>query len=180
MKKRGPFKVTSSKEVYKNNWIRVREDLVIRPSGERGIFGVVKAFIGVTTLALTDDNYVYLVKEYHYAQDETNLELPSGGVDFGETPHEAAKRELEEETGVTAKKWTKLGYIEPLTVVLNAPNYLFLAENLKEGEPSDKEKDLIEVVKLPFKKVLDMVLKGEITHSASVSTILKVARLKGF
>lgn len=179
MKKRGPFKVTGSKQIYKNNWISVREDSVIRPGGERGIFGVVEASHGSTILALTSDNQVYLVKEYHYAQGKKNLELPSGGGDAGETPLSAAKRELHEETGISAKKWTELGFIEPLTVFLNSPNYLFLAENLEVGEPHNEEKDLIEVVKLPFKKVLDMVMKGEITHSATVAATLKVARIKG-
>jgi len=177
--KRGPFEVLKSKEIYKNPWIKVREDKVIRPGGEEGLFGIVEGASGSSVVALTKDDKVYLVKEYHYAQNETTYEVPSGGIDKDETPLESAKRELKEETGLTANKWTDLGYINPLTVVLKAPNYLFLAEELEEGEILDKEKDLIEVTKISFKEALNMVLNGEITHSASVVAIPKTARLKG-
>jgi 8-oxo-dGTP pyrophosphatase MutT (NUDIX family) len=178
--KRGPFQVKGSKIVYKNPWIEVREDKVIRPSGEKGIFGTVQAPIGSTICALTKASHVYLVREYHYAQDSSAFELPSGGVDEKETPLKAAKRELKEETGLTARKWTYLGVINPFTVIFRAPNNLFLAEDLTEGEAEDEEKDLIRIEKLPFKKVLELVEKGEITHAASVAAILKTARLKRF
>jgi len=168
--KRGPFEVLKSKEIYKNPWIKVREDKVIRPGGEEGLFGIVEGASGSSVVALTKDDKVYLVKEYHYAQNETTYEVPSGGIDKDETPLESAKRELKEETGLTANKWTDLGYINPLTVV---------AEELEEGEILDKEKDLIEVTKISFKEALNMVLNGEITHSASVVAIPKTARLKG-
>jgi len=178
--KRGPFEVKNSKIVYKNPWIEVREDKVIRPNGQEGIFGTVEAPVGTTIVALTKNHQVYLVKEYHYAQDSTTYELPSGGVDEKESVLEASKRELREETGLTAKKWTNLGVIDSFTVIFRAPNHMFLAEELEEGEAQDPEKDLIKLEKKPFNKVLEMVETGEITHAASVAAILKVARLKGF
>lgn len=178
--KRGPFEVTDSKIVYKNPWIEVREDKVVRPNGKEGLFGIVTGGIGSSVLALNNENEIYLVKEFHYAQNDSTYELPSGAIDKGESPLESATRELKEETGLTAKTWTDLGVEEPLTVVLHAPNYMFLAEELTVGEASDEEIDLIKLEKVPFKKAIEMVEKGEITHSASVIAILKVARMKGF
>ena len=178
--KRGPFEVKKTKGIYKNDWIEVREDEVIRPNGNKGVFGIVEGASGASVVALTKENEVYLTKEYRYAQDATTYELPSGAMDKGETPLEAAKRELKEETGLTAKKWTDLGVIEPLTVVLKSPNYIFLAEDLEEGEAEDEERDLIELERVPFEKALEMVSKGEITHAASVVAILKIAKLKNF
>lgn len=178
--KRGPFEVLKSKKIYKNPWIDVREDQVIWPSGKKGIFSVVEAKEGSTILALTPDAQVYLVKEFHYAQNEYAYEAPSGGIDRGETPLQTAKRELKEETGLVAKKWTNLGFIDPMTVFLRSPNHIFLAEELEEGRPDDQEKALIELKKFSFKDVLTMINKGEITHSATIVAVLKVARLKGF
>ncbi|MDP2671303.1 MAG: NUDIX hydrolase [bacterium] len=177
--KRGPFEVTTTKIVYKNPWIEVREDKIIRPNGKEGLFGVVTGGSGSSIVALTEENEVYLIKEFHYALGDSSYELPSGGIDKGETALNAAKRELQEETGIIAKRWTTLGIVNPLTVLLNAPNHMFLAEGLDEGEPTDEETDLIKIEKFPFEKVLEMVDRGEITHSASVTAILKVARLKG-
>jgi len=177
--KRGPFEVTGSKQIYKNPWIEVREDQVIRPSGEKGAFGIVETLPGSAILVLTKDNEVYLVKEFHYAQGLETYELPGGASDPGEDPLETAKRELKEETGIVAKKWTDLGFVNPLTVVLKSPNYMFLAEELEMHEVEDPEADLIKLEKVPLKKALQLVLEGEITHSASVAAILKVARMKG-
>ena len=178
--KHGPFEVKSSKIVYKNPWIEVREDRVIRPNGKEGLFGIVSGASGASIVALTKNKEVFLVKEFHYATNTNNYELPSGAIDENETPLETAKRELKEETGLTADKWTDLGFINPLTVVLNSPNYMFLAEELSEGEAEDEEKDLIQLEKIPFKDALAMVEEGEITHGASVAAILRTARLKGF
>lgn len=180
MKNRGPFKIISSKQIYKNKWINLREDRVIRPGGDKGVFGIVEGASGSSVLALTSNNQVVLAKEYHYAQDATTYELISGAIDKGETPLDAAKRELKEESGLTAKNWTDLGVVNPLTVVLKSLNYMFLAEDLEQGKAEGEEKDLIKVKKFPFKKVLEMVNNGEITHAASVVAILKVESLKGF
>ena len=176
--KRGPFEVTGSKIVYQNPWIKVREDEIIRPNGEKGIFGVVDAGTGVTVVALDKDNEVYIIREFHYAIETNDYILPSGGIGQGEEPLSAAKRELEEEAGVTAKKWTFLGKYNPLTMILNSASYFFLAEELEEGEQGEEEKGLIKIEKIPLKTVVEMAVAGELNHSGSVISILLTARLK--
>lgn len=155
----------------------MREDKVIRPDGKQGIFGVVTMKPGVSILPLDKDGNVYLTKEYHYGIEKITIETISGGIDNGETKEQAAKRELKEEVGLTANKWTYLGYIDPFTTAVVSPNHMFLAEDLVKSNVEPEETENITVIKIPFSKALQWVLEGKITHSASVVLILKAATL---
>jgi 8-oxo-dGTP pyrophosphatase MutT (NUDIX family) len=168
--KRGPYEVISTEEKYKNPWITVHEDKIIRPNGEEGVYGVVEYSTGVSTVALNEKNEIYLVKEYAYAIDEYSISLPSGGVDEGETPIEAAKRELKEEAGVSAPEWVELGYINPFTMVINGPMYLFLAKGATVANEHEEEFELLTV---PFEDAYQMVIESKINHAGSVVGILK-------
>lgn len=171
--KRGPFLLVGSREAYKNPWIRVREDTVIRPDGTRGIFGVIEMKSGSSVLAITDDNQVYLVKEYKYGIERYSTELMSGALEDKETPLAAAKRELKEEIGLKASKWISLGMINPFTTAVHSPNYLFVALGVQAGNPSPDGSEVLQITKVPFQKAVDMVLSGKITHAASCVLILK-------
>lgn len=168
--KRGPYDVISSKEVYKNPWISLHEDKIIRPNGEEGVFGIVEYSPGVAVVALNEKNEVYLVREYAYAINEYNTSIPSGGVDPGETPLDAAKRELKEEAGVTATEWIELGYVNPFTMIVNGPQYLFLAKGAKVESKHEEE---FELMTLPFENAYDMVMNSQINHAGSCIAILK-------
>src|SRR5439155_7079061 len=100
--RRGPWQVLGSRQVYENAWIRVREDDVIRPDGQPGIYGVVEfQGLAVAIIALTEDEQVYLVGQYRYPTDTYSWEVVEGTSEAGEEPLAAAKRELSEETGLT-------------------------------------------------------------------------------
>lgn len=175
---KNPFTLIDSKAIYKNPWIQVREDKVIRPGGKEGIFGVVTMVAGSTVLPLTSDGYVYLTKEYKYAIGSESTELISGAIDGDETPLEAAQRELQEETGLIAEKWTDLAVVDPFTTVVLSPNHMFLAENLTTDETNLDEGEVINLEKVTFKEALRMVMDGEITHGATCVVILKTALLR--
>jgi len=175
-KKKGPWTVTGTKVVYKNPWMTVREDKVITPAGKRGLFGTVEWLPGCSVIALDEKRNIYLTKEYHYAMSKVTIEAVSGGIDRKETKLAAAKRELKEEAGITAKKWTHLGLIHPFTSQVGVPNYLYLAEGLSFGETDLDETEQITIVKMPLKKALDLIESGKITHGATVATLLKIAR----
>ncbi|MGB4966382.1 MAG: NUDIX hydrolase [Microgenomates group bacterium] len=171
--KKGPWIITDSTTKYENPWISVKEDTVIRPDGEKGIFGFVKMKPGITVLPLDSDENVYLTKEYHYAVERETLEAISGGIDTDETKEEAAKRELHEETGILAGEWIDLGVIDPFTSVVDSPNYLFLARNLEFSQPNLEGTETLKVMKIPLREAIRLVMKSEITHGASVAVILK-------
>lgn len=175
----GPYKVLSSEPRYRNRWIAVREDRVIRPGGSEGLFGVVEMVAGSSVLAIDGKNNAYLVREYKYALGRDSLEAISGGLDDGETPLAAAQRELREEAGLIAAEWQELGAVDPFTTAIQCRNHLFLAGNLSHtaAEPDDGEE--LSLVKLPFDAALQMVLAGEISHAASCILILRAARLLG-
>jgi 8-oxo-dGTP pyrophosphatase MutT (NUDIX family) len=169
----GPWKVTGSEVKYTNPWVSVREDQVVRLDGTPGIFGVVDIQDGCSVLALDKAGNVYLEREYRYALENTSMEVVSGGMDNDESPLEAARRELKEEAGLTAQKWTDLGFINLHTTIVQCRNYLFLAEDIEEGARSLDPNEKIEIVKMPLSQAYEMVTQGQITHAASVALILK-------
>ena len=173
---RGPYQVISTRDVYHNRWIRVREDKVIHPGGQEGVFGVVEMKAGSSVLALTENDEVYLVSEYKYGIGRDSVELMSGGLEEAETPIEAAKRELKEELGLEATEWIELGVVDPFTTIIHSPNYLFLALGVKEGSNSPDEGEILKLMKVPLPRAIEMVMNSMITHSASCVLILKAAK----
>ncbi len=172
MKQHGPWKIVSSEVKYKNPWIEVREDKVIQPDGTPGIFGTLKIKPGVAVLPLDEKGFVYLVKEFHYAVGST-IETSVGGIDKGENPLQAAKRELKEELGITASSFTSLGKVEPLTTYVNCPVYLFLCRGLKFSKPTHDVNESITPLKVKFSKAVEMAMDGKIIAAAPLALILK-------
>jgi 8-oxo-dGTP pyrophosphatase MutT (NUDIX family) len=171
-----PYFILASKNIYKNPWMRFREDVVMRPNGKQGIFGVVEMKNGSSVLAINNNNEVYLVKEFKYGLKKESTETMSGGLDNNESPLKTAKRELKEELGLEAKRWINLGYVDPFTNVIKSKNYMFLAFDLKESKSCPDPEESIKIIKMPFKKALALVMQGKITHSASCVLILKAEK----
>ncbi len=170
---RGPFRRTSSEVVYRNPWIHVREDRVVRPGGSPGLFGVVEMRPGVTVLALGEGGEVHLAREYKYAIEAYSMELISGAMDDGEAPLETGRRELREEAGLEATDWTDLGTVDPFTTVIRSPNRMFLARGLRAVETAADEDEPLDVHRVSWDEAVAMVLDGRITHAASCVAILK-------
>jgi len=175
MKTNGPWKIRDSKEKYSNPWIHVREDQVIRPDGEDGIFGVVEMVPGVSVLPMDADGFVYLTKEFHYAIEQDSIETVSGAIDGNETPINAAKRELKEELGIEAEALVDLGTINPFTSVIKSPASMYLAKGLRFSNDDQEGTERISVIKVSFDDSVQMVMRCEITHGPSCVLILKAA-----
>jgi ADP-ribose pyrophosphatase len=176
---KGPWRVTGSKPTYENPWMKVREDQVIRPDGKPGIFGVVTLLPGVSVLPITEDGYVYITEEYRYGIERDSIEAASGGIEDGATPLETAKKELQEETGLVATEWIDCGMVDPLTSVLAAPQYLFVARGLEQGKSNREGTEVITIHKIKLDDLCQMVLNGKITHAPTCVLILSAKLVVG-
>lgn len=172
-RKNGPWQILKSTVKYKNPWIAVREDEVIRPDGNEGIFGTVEMVPGVSVLPIDEDGNVYLTKEFRYVVERESIEVVSGGIDQGEDPFETAKRELQEELGIIAEELIDLGTTDPFTSAILSPARLFLAKKLSFVESNQEGTEVIEMLKMPFERAFNMAMNSEITHGPSVVAILK-------
>ena len=174
------WQTLSSKEEYDNKWINVTEYQVINPGGKPGIYGKIhfkNKAIGI--IALDEYNNTWLVGQYRFPLNEWSWEIPEGGGSVEGSVLESAKRELKEETGLIAKKWTQILRTHLSNSVSDEEGFIFLAEELEHGDSDLEETEAdMKIWKLSFSEVLDMVMTGKITDSLSVMGILKVARLK--
>jgi 8-oxo-dGTP pyrophosphatase MutT (NUDIX family) len=169
-----PWRTLSSREVYENNCIRLREDEVVRPDGNPGIYGVVHfRNVAVGVLALEDDDSIYLVGQYRYTLDRYSWEIPEGGCPETEDTLSAAQRELEEETGLRAQTWKQLGEAHLSNSVTDELAVWFLAVGLTRGKHSPEGTEKLEVRRVPFDEALRMVLAGEITDALSMLAIMQ-------
>ncbi len=169
---RNPWDVLSTRVVYDNPWIRVREDAVVHPNGERGIYGVVQyKNVAVGVLAI-EDEHIYLVGQYRYPLGRYSWEIPEGGCAPGEEPLGAARRELEEETGLSARAWRKLGEAYLSNSVSDEIAIWFVATGLTQGERRPEASEQIQVRRLPLERAIRMALSGEIDDALSLLGLL--------
>jgi len=169
----------SSREIYENPWIKLEEDQVINPAGGKGIYGRIHfKNMAIGIIPLDDNNNTWLVGQHRYVLNEWSWEIPEGGGPHNKSALESAQRELLEETGLKASRWTELLKAHLSNSVSDEVAYVFLAQGLEEGahEREATEADM-KVWKLPFQVALDLVLQGKITDSLTVMGILKAARV---
>jgi 8-oxo-dGTP pyrophosphatase MutT (NUDIX family) len=170
-----PWQITSEKKVYDNPWINLTEYQVINPSGNPGIYGKVhfKNFaIGI--IPLDEDLNTWLVGQYRFALGSYSWEIPEGGGVFGIDPLDSAKRELLEETGLKADRWTELQRMYLSNSVTDELCIIYLAQGLQQFEAEPEDTEQLIVKKIPFKEVYRMVRDNEITDSVTVAAVLKL------
>lgn len=167
-----PFKIISTKKIYENPWMSLEENHVEK-NGKDWIFAITTIWSGVCILCIDEENNILLVQEFKYALNREDINLPGWWIDWDESPLDSAKRELEEETGYIAEEWISLGHIHPLTTILRETEYLFLARKIKKTNKKEDNWENTTLIKLTFSQAIEMVMKSEITHWASVAAILK-------
>jgi len=169
-----PWKTHRIEESYKNPWIRITHRDVTNPSGGKGIYGVVHfKNVAVGVVPLDGEGYTWLVGQYRYTLEQYSWEIPEGGAPQGSLPLDSAKRELLEETGITALKWTPLLELHTSNSVTDEYGVAYIAQDLHFGEAEPEETEDLNVRRLPFSEVVDMVMRGDITDSLSMVAILK-------
>lgn len=176
---KNPWQKVSSRQIYDNPWINVRHEEVIKPNGESGIYGVAHfKYLAAAIVPLDENGNIWLVGQFRYTLNEYSWEIPMGGGDLRSDSLEAAKRELREETGLSAIKWTYLGRLHTSNSVTDEVGHMYLAEDLTQGEAEPDDTEILQLKKVTLKDAVSMVMNGEITDSLSIAAILKVARLK--
>ena len=166
-------KTLSSKVVYTGKVITVEKDDVELPDGKHSFREVARHPGGVVILAMKNSNTIILVKQYRYPTKQVALELPAGRLEFGENPDFAAVRELEEETGYRAKKWTSLGYINTTPGFCDEKLHLYKAENLYfVGEHPDED-EFIRTEEISTPDLIKKIKTGEINDAKTMCAILR-------
>jgi 8-oxo-dGTP pyrophosphatase MutT (NUDIX family) len=168
-----PWQTLAAAEVYRNPWIAVTEYAVRRPDGTRGIYGVVNPGDNVSVVALDDDGYIYLVGAFLYPLQRYEWTIPSGKVEEGEQPEQAAQRELAEEAGVEADRWESLGAYALSPGVSTQISYLFLARDLTRVPPRPEATELLAIQRLPLPDAFASCLRGDLSSAVTALGILR-------
>jgi len=170
-------KTLDSKLVYDGGLLKVYRDTVELPGGRNAWREIIHHPGGVAMLPVDGAGNVYLVRQFRYPYHRAVLEAPAGKVEFGEDPFPAAKRELSEELGAQAGRWTDLGAILPSPGYTDEVLHLYLAEELTFGKSHPDEDEFLETVKLPFAEAAAMAADGRLEDGKTVTLLLR-ARLK--
>lgn len=169
------WKKISSKIVYKNQWLQLREDTVIRPDGKKGKYSIVERPPVNFVIALDQKGSIFFIKEYRYPIKKTILQLPAGTTDKNESSLSSAKRELFEETGIKAENWNKLGkfYIGPGHENIYAN--IFLATKLDESQFNKSmqagDELILKVIKLPIIKIKRLINSDKIECGITLAAL---------
>lgn len=163
-KRYGPWTQLRSKITYRNPWIRIQEDQVIQPGGEKSIYAFLQKSPGVFIVAF-DGKGIYLLRQYRYAIRKVIYEIPAGVVQ-GKNYVANAKRELFEETGIRAAKWRKLGMYFTAPGHEQTHTYAFLATKLNTSKISkarqEGDESILDITYVPLPKLRRMLKAGEV------------------
>ena len=170
-----PWQITAEKIIYNNPWIGLTEYQVINPAGNPGIYGKVRfKNFAIGVVPLDSEMNTYIVGQYRFALGQYSWEIPEGGGAFDVDPIESAKRELLEETGLKASRWTEIQRMHLSNSVTDELSIIYLAQDLQQFEPEPEDTEQLIIKKLPFEEVYQMVYNGEITDSVTVAAVLKI------
>jgi 8-oxo-dGDP phosphatase len=176
-----PWQTIHSQMVYQNPWMTVYEDKVRMPNGQSGIYGFIDSKPGVFIIALTEDSKVYLIESFRYPTQRWQWELPTGGIDAGLSPLEAAKHELAEELGMTAEQWTQVNTFGPSSNgFMKDTQHVFIAESLSPSREKPEDFEAIRAVKAAsITEIMSMIEAGSLSDGQSLAALMQfMARQK--
>ena len=169
----------SSRLIFDGKVVHLYQDTVRLPDGAESVREYVKHIGAVCILPLTDDGEVILERQYRYAVRQILTEIPAGKLDApGEDPLEAARRELREETGATAREMIPLGDYYGSPAIMGERIRMFVAKGLTFGETEFDEDEFLEVFRLPLEEAEAAVLRGEIPDGKTQAAILRAAAMR--
>lgn len=176
MRTDNPWKKHSSRVAYQNNWMQIIEDTVTTPTGSDGIYAYLDSKDSVMVAVLNEKNELYLVRTFSYPVQSWNWELPGGGSD-GEDPIVASKRELEEETGIIAKTWERLGYTRVCNGFMTEHMSTYLATDIAfDGNRESADEQISHARFFSMQEVETMIENGDINDGQSITGIYFVQK----
>jgi 8-oxo-dGTP pyrophosphatase MutT (NUDIX family) len=171
-----PWKQQSNRQIFENPWFRVEQDDVINPGGGLSHYGkILFKNIAIGIVPLDENNNTWLVGQYRYVPDCYSWEIPMGGGPLNVDPLESAKRELSEETGLSAASWETLMHLHTSNSVTDERGIVYVARELSQGVTAFEETEDLKVMRLPLKEAVERVIAGEITDAVSVAALLRLA-----
>jgi len=175
---KNPWTLLNKKEVYESPWISVSHHDVLNPAGNPGTYSVVHfKNLAIGVLPLDENNYTWIVGQYRYPFNMFTWEIPEGGGQLAIDPLESAKRELEEECGIIANKFTFIQHMQLSNSATDEKAYLYIAQGLTFTKSQPGEDEELHVKKIHFDELYELVLSGKVTDSLTVVTVLKAKLL---
>ena len=173
---KNPWTVISGATVYENDWIRVDHHEVLDPSGGPGKYGTVHFKQQAASVVPIDEHgNVILVGQYRFPLEAYSWEIPEGGGSHSAPALESAVRELREECGLSARRWTEILGMDLSNSVTDERSTTFLAWELSEARAQPDITEKLQIARIPFWNAVDRVKRGEIRDSISIAALLRVA-----
>jgi ADP-ribose pyrophosphatase len=175
MTKRGPWTTLNEELRYETPWISVSHHDILDPSGRQGIYGVVHfKNLAIGVVVLDGDLNTWIVGQYRYPIQAYSWEIPEGGGDRSVPSLASAQRELREEAGIVAGKWTEVLRMDLSNSASDEHAILYVAQDLTFFEPEPDHNEELALRKLPFEELYGMVVRGEVRDSLTVAAVLRV------
>lgn len=173
-------KLLEREEIFDGRILHVLRDTVMLPNGQTSVREVIAHVEAVCVVPVDEEGNVILERQFRYPVDAVITEIPAGKLDEKDRdPLEGAKRELREETGLTADKWTDLGLFVPAAAYCAETIRMYLAEGLHQGTRQLDDDEFLDVFRVPLAYAVQMVMDGRIPDAKSQAALLKAARILG-
>ncbi len=170
----------TSEQIYDGQVLHVYKDIVKLPNAREAVREVMRHVGAVGIIPITDDGKVVIERQYRYPLDEVITEIPAGKLDSkAEDRLDAAKRELQEETGITADEWVDLGIYYPAAAYTDEKITIYMARGLHFGAQKLDDDEFLNIETVALETLVEAVMRGEITDGKTQVALLKIARMFG-